>query len=316
MKNIICYSRVFIVLIFLHINTAFSQDKSGVQKYKKPKYAGLKGKMTKEMWMLSGTPQYVWELPDIKESFIQILPNVYACQREVTNYDYSKFINYLRSKNKDSTKYYLQKKKLWEEYKFNLKNYPDSNLVNMDEYYSIHPVFDGFPVVGLSLEIMEEYCAWLTENSKLNTKKKKVVYRLPSYQEWQIALSNRRIEYSKDEYCDSVPDCNIKSYSTCAYKKYRADEKNRMDKDNIDSTFAKYYIDGFMFTAPVCQFPPNNIFLYGMIGNVSEVVKINGEYKTTGGDWDAFPDDCNRVLDFIANQPTIGFRVFMEVIEP
>lgn len=175
----------------------------------------------------------------------------------------------------------------------------------MDKYYFIHPAFDEYPAVGISTEIMEEYCIWLTNYYNGVINKRKIIFRLPTLKEWQIAQANQMMVFNKNDSCDKAPVFNIKHHPT--------DYSCRPPK--ADPTFQNYYIDGFMFTSPSCFSPPNSYGLYDMIGNVSEVVLVNGEYKVIGGGWDTYPENCNKLEDYVGNQPTIGFRIFMEVIE-
>jgi len=62
-------------------------------------------------------------------------------------------------------------------------NYP---MVN---YYHTHQVFDRYPVVNISYYGAVKYCEWLTKRYKQSLKKRKVIFKLPSEQEW-ILLSN------------------------------------------------------------------------------------------------------------------------------
>ena len=60
---------------------------------------------------------------------------------------------------------------------------------------------------------------------------------------------------------------------------------------------------------------PNDIGLYDVVGNVAEMVDEKG--KACGGSWNDIPEASTIRSVKIYRKPndTIGFRVFMEVIE-
>lgn len=69
-------------------------------------------------------------------------------------------------------------------------------------------------------------------------------------------------------------------------------------------------------TAPVQSYFPNAFGIYNMSGNVSEMVIDSPVNK--GGSWNDSPEFLTitrqQKLDKVPS-PTVGFRVFMEVIE-
>jgi hypothetical protein len=60
---------------------------------------------------------------------------------------------------------------------------------------------------------------------------------------------------------------------------------------------------------------PNDIGLYDVVGNVAEMINENG--KACGGSWDDEPKEStiHSVKTYSRPDATIGFRVFMEVVE-
>lgn len=67
-------------------------------------------------------------------------------------------------------------------------------------------------------------------------------------------------------------------------------------------------------TTLTAKYKPYN-GLYDMIGNVSEMINEKGKQK--GGNWDCFINECgvNKTQYYKDNDPRVGFRVFMEIIE-
>ena len=109
---------------------------------------------------------------------------------------------------------------------------------------------DDSPVVNVSWNDATAFCEWLT-------KKEGQKYRLPTEAEWEYAC---------------------RAGTTSRY--YNGDNPEELTKiGNVADATAKTKItalttlqssDGWTFTAPVGQFPPNNFGLYDMIGNVRE----------------------------------------------
>lgn len=116
--------------------------------------------------------------------------------------------------------------------------------------YFTTTTFDKFPVVGVSWEQADAYCAWRTDQYKsLNRGQTDGFegYRLPTEAEWVFAAKNGRSELMYPWYSDSP-----KTMDGLANSNYRASSDL---KDLI---------------APVATFLPNRFGLYDMAGNVSE----------------------------------------------
>lgn len=111
-----------------------------------------------------------------------------------------------------------------------------------------------YPVVHITWNDAIAYCKWLT-------KKYGKQFRLPTEAEWEFSASSRGFQ---------------KPYS------WGTSLNNKIISGNISDSITKafwkdqywfyldYYNDGFLFTAPVCSFKPNEIGLYDMTGNVYE----------------------------------------------
>jgi formylglycine-generating enzyme required for sulfatase activity len=66
----------------------------------------------------------------------------------------------------------------------------------MVKFYHSHPSYDNFPVVTVTYESAVNYCKWLTgiNNSDPKRKFKKVIFRLPSEEEWVYAATAGKID--------------------------------------------------------------------------------------------------------------------------
>lgn len=67
--------------------------------------------------------------------------------------------------------------------------------------------------------------------------------------------------------------------------------------------------------SPVGAYFPNNIGLYDVVGNVAEMTSEKG--RACGGSWNQLPTESTirSISDYNKPESTVGFRVFMEVIE-
>lgn len=284
------------------------------------------------------------DLRDIDRSARVIRDNLYAMESEVTNIQYNDFLSYLEDYNKME----LRKK-----YGFNLDGYEKS----VKEFYEIYQKpsaetkrraqdnFNNHPAVNISHESAVEYCKWLTDqynNSPKRKKFKKVLFRLPTLKEWQIAAlgypkfqswdirenfvevimskdTNRMLEGPKQKmkYDDSMMYPWFRAYPirSRVYNQfgcYLGNFKITTDR-NCPSRALAY--DGFTMTAFVSAYFPNDIGLYDVVGNVAEMIDEKG--KACGGSWNDLPENSTiySVKDYRGPDETVGFRVFMEVIE-
>ena len=110
--------------------------------------------------------------------------------------------------------------------------------------------YDNFPVVGVSWEAADAYCAWRTDRYKSEGKCPLAGfegYRLPTEAEWEFAARNGRSELDYPWYSDQTHTTD-----GLAHANFRA------SKDLKD------------LVSPVATFLPNRFGLYDMAGNVSE----------------------------------------------
>ena len=183
-----------------------------------------------------------------------------------------------------------------------MKSYPDAVLFKHG-----HPDDPKMPVQQITHEAAQRYCAWLTAayNASPEKKKfKKVLFRLPTEQEWMDAARAGR----KDTpypwggyYVRNVKGCyllNLNATKPCG------DCKDQRDAN-----------DGGYFTVETETYFPNDFGLYNMSGNVAEMIQDAG--KSKGGSWQdtEFLNQIPQSKTYTGPGPGLGFRVFMDVIE-
>lgn len=247
---------------------------------------------------------------------------------ELSNLEYYFFINdifpdsaYELRSTTGKREYVIKKEhkkdfeKLYPDSKHWVKNYKYSfNEPGIREYFS-NRYFENCPVVNISHKAAVRYCDWLTK--EYNTgRKKHVLFRLPTEEEYLVLLKSVQIKYDSD---------NIDGFVT-----YRMNMKFRDTKSTSHPINSS--IDGNLFLAPVGRirksytnygrviqtrqrdifsknFKQNNLGIYHIIGNVAEMLD-NG--TVIGGSWDSFPSEVDSILINKKPHPTIGFRLVME----
>jgi len=127
------------------------------------------------------------------------------------------------------------------------------------------------PVVGVSWDEAVAFCQWLTKKeSDLGTLPKGGKYRLPTDEEWSLAvgLTSEKGETPAEKAGKNDADfpwgtdfpprkANVGNYADSAYHEKFPDAK-----------WLEGYSDGYATTSPVGSFPPNAFGLYDMGGNV------------------------------------------------
>lgn len=122
--------------------------------------------------------------------------------------------------------------------------------------YFWHEAYDNYPVVGITWEQATAFCAWRTKrmNDALNRAGMREVfaYRLPSEYEWEFAaranLTGEKYPWGS-EFTRNEKDCFLA---------------------NFKPSRGNYSDDGWVQTAQVAQYAPNDFGLYDMAGNVAE----------------------------------------------
>jgi formylglycine-generating enzyme required for sulfatase activity len=152
------------------------------------------------------------------------------------------------------------------------------------------------------------YCDWLTEQYNTNPRRKfhKVLFRLPTAQEWKQAAQGGNDSAIYPWKGDQLK--NKKGMYHCNFIRVPTDSMG----------VAGYIHDNADITAPVKSYEPNAFGLYNMSGNVAEMLSEKG--KTRGGSWQDVAeamkiDSQGRYAEYSTPCPAVGFRFFMEVIE-
>lgn len=290
---------------------------------------------------------FAMDIKSLEGKFHAVSEKIYAQESEVTNQQYNLFLNYL------STNSLTQ---LYEKYKFEFSDYTEPALTLMKNYSADRnpskkqKYFTQFPAVDISYEAAMAYCEWLTQqyNNSSEHKFKKVKFRLPSIDEWQIAAASIKnpVSWKLDDQkaevriTDGPPSGkNVEKkvvslsdpeilYPWFRYFRFRNTPVNQFgcylgnfkapDKGTcpgINKKSKGVSADGWSMTSPVQSYFPNDIGLSDMVGNVAEMTLDKG--KACGGSWNHTPEESTMrsINPYTKPDAAIGFRVFMEIIE-
>lgn len=285
------------------------------------------------------------DIKKIEGSLKQLKGNIYAAEFEVTNLEYNTYLRYLQA-NKLSDEYEVSK--------IDLSEFDDASLALMKNYHAdVTPTkkqqfFTSYPIMNIPYEGAVAYCQWLTEqyNASSDRKYKKVKFRLPTINEWQIAALGYKAfqswdinvniievqipEKAEEDFCTNCPVTKVKfSESDIRYPWYKAYNARNRALNNKGCALGNFkwpddqkgcrpnqpVLDGFVLTSPVGAYFPNNIGLYDVVGNVAEMTDEKG--KACGGSWNHSADESTitSINTFDGPDAAIGFRIFMEIVE-
>lgn len=163
-----------------------------------------------------------------------------------------------------------------------VRDYPNSTNAEYAHLYFNHPGYDNYPVVGVSWEQAQAFCAWRSASFRqgLNIPEGMILedFRLPTEAEWEYAArvgdSNRRYPWSAQD---------LQSDKGCYLGNFKPGEGD-------------YTADGHLITSQVGSFSPNDFGLFDMAGNVAEWTESAysaSSYKDV--------DDINPELDYHAD---------------
>ena len=283
----------------------------------------------------------------LEGKFRPVSDKIYAQESEVTNEQYNLFLSYLSSHS--LTELYEKYKfdfSGYEEPTLSLmKNYSANRVASKKNKY-----FNNYPAIDVSYEAAIAYCAWLTQqyNRSADHKFKKALFRLPSIDEWQIAAASikdptswkwddQKVEVritaptepfgkvlEKRMVSLSDPEILYPWYRFYAFRNSAINHKGcylgnfKVPDQGACPGLNKFKgiaADGFLMTGPAESYFPNDIGLYDVVGNVSEMTIEKG--KACGGSWNHTPAESTMrsINAYTKPDAATGFRVFMEVIE-
>ena len=247
----------------------------------------------------------------MEKNFVEVSPNLLAAKFEVSNIDYREFLAFQERQSAENANDLQIKSENWGK----ILAYADP----VSKGYFSHPAFYNYPVVNVSHGSAQAYCNWLTELYHTDPKRKyqKVVFRLPTAEEWETAASGGNAENS---YAwDGIYLRDKKGKYLCNFymipQHMLTLDENKKYSIGEDSKNGKWFHDYWMITAPVKSFAPNSFGLFNTCGNAAEMTSTEGIAK--GGSWRDTGYDVRIQSEqtYEEASPKVGFRVFMEIVE-
>lgn len=236
----------------------------------------------------------------------------HICDHEVTNKEYQTFLAELKKSGDVNWEKWIPDTLVWKDKLAFGQPYV--------ELYFQHPAYNDHPVIGVSHSQAEYFCKWLTDKYNHSEKRKyaKVVFRLPTENEWtfaamgggdlsRFAVSGNRLTDEKGLWA-----ANFKVVAQWAIERNDKDGAGLIapPRRAIESD------KNFPISKSTKEYQPNGYGLYNMSGNVEEMVAESGISK--GGSW----DDTGYYLQLAVYETyedtevtkTRGFRIAMDVL--
>jgi len=143
--------------------------------------------------------------------------------------------------------------------------YPDTSCWKVDfvaekndmytALYFSSPGYQNYPVVGVSWEQANAFSHWRTRFYQTKSRYESAPYRLPTEAEWEYAAKGGKKGMISKKYPWKGDD--IVDKKGCYFANFKP----------LKGNFPE---DGYLVTAPVGAFPPNDLGLYDLVGNVAE----------------------------------------------
>lgn len=220
---------------------------------------------------------------------IWLRDSIYIDQIEVRNLDYREFLERTEKKEPEKLESIRPDQTVW---------YPENMAFEL--YYLKGITHRDYPVVGVTYEQAVAFCKWRTDLVKEYVKVKNTTiekmfgardfyYRLPTKEEWEYAAS-----------------AGLSSDFSYGFESII--NKDNFPNVNVAETKALYAREIYDPVDPVYYRYPNRYNLYGMIGNVAEMVLEKGIAK--GGSFDHPLAECaiRKSQEYTQPMRWLGFR--------
>lgn len=264
------------------------------------------------------SPKYVAKTATVSANFptknwVPVSQNLYAYRFEMNNFGYKEFLHDQSSECRPDSTAFLA--------------LPGSYGPFVENYFT-HPAFDDYPVLNISHQCAQAYCDWLTERYHEMEKRpfQKVVFRLPTETEWELAAKGENAE-AVFAWQNDIPgwlasplqdkkgryQANFLAINQLAIVSIESDSTLKLSPEV--TALQEGGSDMYTFMAPVESFKSNSLGLFNMSGNVAEMVQRSGVSK--GGSWyqTAYHLQIHSSDLYDGPSPMVGFRPFMEVLE-
>lgn len=225
-------------------------------------------------------------------NFIKINESFYGGKFEVSNGLYRVFLekNDLE-KNRDG----------WDSL-FTYSSFYKNNYFDIGMYLNS-------PVVNVTKQEAQQFCDWLTKNYSGD---KKVVFRLPTEEEWLLMAAQEHSNYAWKQNDLRGKKGNYRA-NFCPKKSMGFFGEEIRGVKYINNFDDLHDYDGYGVLAPIDSYDPNNKGYYNLCGNAAEIIADKDYQK--GGSWGSSGDQLqvNSHETYTLPSAFVGFRVVAEV---
>ncbi len=251
---------------------------------------------------------YKTDIPNVlnvNQRFVKIQDNLYVDKYEISIKDYKLFLVDKKQKSEDYSNLIYDSTK-WTS---SIVNYPD-----LQDYYFNHNAYINYPIVSISYDAAQEFCDWLSVkyNSSLKKKYKKVIFRLPTEDEF-VKVAGSGFDIKKILYpWGSNKLIDSENKKLCNFWRLNQDEIDYNGKAfNYDNIINHFDND----IEIINSYKPNKYGVFNIVGNVSEMVQeknhaMGGDYLSTG-----YNVRITSKKEFKESDISVGFRVYLEILE-
>lgn len=235
-----------------------------------------------------------------KTSTDSVLAPFYLFKYEVSNFEYSAFLNHLKIKG-DSIQLAIT---AVDTLKWNSLSFQNEKYV---KYYFQHPAYRDFPVVNVSFEAAKLFCDYVQNalSQKFPTYKftcalptKEQLLKAAKYTNFSVyAWGNSSLQNAAGAY-----KCN---FSHIGSENIHRNEENKLV---VQLPVLWHSFDYSDVTAPVKSYWPNEFGVYNLNGNVAEMIAEKG--IALGGSWRDTGYDVRSSSEttYTEPSPSVGFR--------
>lgn len=238
----------------------------------------------------------------------------YMSKTEITNAQYREFLNALKQKGDSATLSLAQiDSNAWR----NPRNFSEPYA----SYYHSHPAYDNYPVVNITVQGAERYCAWLSDYyDSISNGTLKLIFRIPTQAEWIRAARGDEHHKQFAWTGNSIHNENGQkraNFLTIGEQNITRDSAtNQLKLVSREQYFFEGPFAGNDIIAPAKSYWPNEFGFYNLNGNVSEMIADRN--RSIGGCWNAPGFDIRNesLMRYDGPDPRVGFRVVASVVRP
>ena len=236
------------------------------------------------------TKSIVYGTGRLSKNYVRLNDTLYACQTELTNGEYKDFLFAIQNSDSALFRSCMVDTNAW-------NTDTDALQAHLSKNYFQHVAFKHYPVCCISWQAANEYCKWLTLHKNASGRQPKILFRLPTENEW-LLLAEKPDKDGLDTTYPNAFDIQTQHY-----------QFNFSNNDSITHQ-AK---DGGYFTVDVNAYWANKKGILNLQGNVAEMISDSTICK--GGSWNDNLKDCSVYArkHYTLPNTAAGLRVFAVV---